>query len=186
MKLLLLVLLFPILAFSQEAAIGFNPGYIVKNAGDTLYGLIKNKVAIPYHPLEDIRFKKDERADVEKLSPEEVIEFYIGRSRYVSMYLPQRKRNYFFEQIVKGYLSYFELEVNGYGSHFYAMVLKENDDPIIYVPNNPLFPFRRKVAEYLKDDEELAKKIRTNIYNEAHVLKIVNEYNAFHAKTTQK
>ena len=186
MKLLILVLLLPVLACSQEDPMGFNQGYIVKNAGDTLYGLIKNRVAIPYHPLKDIRFKKDEHAKAEKLTPDEVKEFYIGRTRYVSMNLPQKKSYYFFEEEIRGYLSYFELEVNGYGPHHYSMLLKENDEPIIYVPDNPLFPFRRKVAEYLKDDEELAKKIRTNIYNEAYVKKIVNEYNAFRNKSGPK
>ncbi len=54
---------------------------------------------------------------METLSPDEVKEFYVGRTRYVSKYPEQRKSNHFFEQVIKGYLSYYEMEVNGYGPH---------------------------------------------------------------------
>ncbi len=56
MILLILLLLFPAVTFSQNDPTGFNQGFIVKNVSDTLYGLIKNRVVIPYHhALKDIR-----------------------------------------------------------------------------------------------------------------------------------
>ena len=186
MKQLLFASLFlPMFACAQVLT-GFNEGYILTNNNDTLYGLLKLRNKIPYKIFPRIQFKKTAEAEVESFAPAEVKGFTMGMEIYESKYVSAKKtEKVFFQLKIKGYLSYYENESYAgpnTGSFYTVFLQKENaEDFFVYQENNPFFPFKRKLSEYLKDYPELASKVRHYKYNQTHIVRIVNEYNEYMA-----
>lgn len=184
-RFLFLLLLIPYLSYSQKEPVGFNDGYVVKNENDTLYGLVKNRAAFPYRFFSDVRFKANENADEEKFTADEIKGYGIGNFRYESKYLPSQKTKGFYKLLIKGYLSYYQMEEQGWGVgnySYYIVFEKETGEYLSFLKDNISFPFKRKVSEFLIDDPDLSKKVKTNIYHQGHLGKIVREYNSFHTK----
>ena len=186
MKLLCFFLFIPLVTISQP--FGYKPGFLVKNNNDTLFGFVEHIVEVPYRILVDVKFKsnKDDKAEV--FSPDSLKEFVIDRTKYVSKYLSLRKHTYFFRASIEGYLSYYELDFNGWGvnniSHYVILQKQDDENLFTYEVDNFFFPFKKKLSEYLSDDPELSKKIKHNIYNEMNIVTIVKEYNSFIKKKT--
>jgi hypothetical protein len=183
MKYIIIVfLLFPIVALAQSIT-GYSNGYIVKNTNDTLYGLVKIRNAFPYKIYNDVQFKKSAESQSASLSPEEVTAFVIGNEMYESKYPSKKEKKAFYQLIIRGFLSYYTMEVYSgpnFGNSYQVILQKENTEELLsYTAFNPLFPFKRKLSEYLKDYPELSAKIKYNKYNQTQLVKIVKEYNAF-------
>jgi hypothetical protein len=186
MKLLCLFLFIPVVTISQP--FGFKPGFLVKNNNDTLFGFVKHIDKVPYRILVNVKFKSNKEDKAESFPPDSLKEFVIDKTKYVSKYLSLRKNKYFFQATIEGYLSYYELDLSKWGvnniSH-YVILQKQNDENLFtYKVDNFLFPFKKKLSQYLADDPELSKKIKHNIYNEMDIVTIVKEYNSFIKKDT--
>jgi hypothetical protein len=167
---------------SAQSTTGYSNGYIVKNNNDTLYGLVKIRNAFPYQIYNDVHFKNDKDSQPTSLSPEDITSFAIGSEVYESK-SPSKRKKAFYQLMIRGFLSYYKMEVyNGpnYGSSYEVILQKENtEETISYTAFNPMFAFKRRLSEYLKDYPELSAKIRYNKYDQTKIRKIVNEYNAF-------
>jgi hypothetical protein len=168
---------------SAQSITGYGNGYIVKNNNDTLYGLVKIRNAFPYQIYNDVHFKNDKDSQPTSLSPEDITSFAIGSEVYESKSPSKKEKKAFYQLMIRGFLSYYKMEVyNGpnYGSSYEVILQKENtEETISYTAFNPMFAFKRRLSEYLKDYPELSAKIRYNKYDQTKIRKIVNEYNAF-------
>jgi hypothetical protein len=180
MKIFFFLLFIPMFVKSQQT--GYNDGFIVKNNNDTIFGSVKNRDAFPYRLLRYVMFKPTKNSQPEYYDPEELKEFQIGNTKYVSRYLKVKKKNYFFEFISGGRLQHYELEFNNWGANnntYYTLLQKDGDEEYLsFEMNNPLFPFRRKIVEYLKEAPGLCKKISSGIYHQGHLKRIIRDYNA--------
>jgi hypothetical protein len=179
MRTFFLLLFLPIMAKSQLT--GYHDGFLVKNSNDTIFGYVKNRDAFPYRLLRYVMFKPTGDSQPEYYDPEDLKEFQIGDTKYVSRYLKAKKKNYFFEFVSGGRLKHYELEFNNWGANnntYYTLLQKDSDEEYLsFEMNNPLFPFRRKIVEYLKEAPELCNKISSGIYNQGHLKRIIRDYN---------
>lgn len=184
MKLLCFFLFVPLVTLSQP--FGYKPGFVVKNNNDTLFGLVKHIENVPYRVLVNVKFKSNAEAKAESFLPDSLKEFVIDKTKYVSKYLSLRKKKYFFQASIEGYLSYYELDFSEWGANrisHYVILQKRNDENLFtYEVNNFFFPFKKKLSEFLVYAPELSKKIKHNIYNEMDIVTIVKEYNSFMKK----
>ncbi|MCW3091956.1 MAG: hypothetical protein JWP81_3025 [Ferruginibacter sp.] len=184
MKLLIIAFTFFPMCMTSQVLTGYNSGFVVTNKNDTIYGLLKLRNTFPYRVHESVLFRQTEEAQPQPFPPAEIKGFVIGKEIYESKYLSDKKeRKGFFQIKIKGFLSYYEMESYGgpqAGSSYKVLLQKEDTDQLfIYDVGNFFFPFRRKLSEYLKDYPELASKIKHNVYNEVHIIQIVNKYNNF-------
>jgi hypothetical protein len=164
---------------AQKFKLGFQNGYVVKNNNDTLYGLVA--IAAELRGIfEDVRFKKSEKSELFIFSPKEVKFFSIDNDFYYSKSIAENKMA-FFTLLVNDSLSMYKHFSGGMNtSKNYILLEKKADGSIFsYVPSNFFFPFRKKIADFLKEDIELCKKIKSNVYNQTHINKIVRLYNEY-------
>lgn len=174
----------PMIGFSQSP--GYNNGFIVKNNNDTLYGLIKNRNLNPYfYSYTEIKFKTDEKAKVEIFTPDSVKAYTVGDSWFVTKYLSQKKKLFFYEIIVEGYVSFYELKLKNFKNDvFYAVLSKQNDEnELAFAELDMFYPFKKRMMEFFKDAPALCNKIRNGIYTQMDIEKIVREYNNLHRET---
>jgi hypothetical protein len=184
MKIVFITLLVSPLYLLSQVLTGYNSGSVIKNNGDTLYGLVKLRNKFPYKLYSNIQFNEKENTEPTSFTPEEIKGFLIGTETYESKYISAKNdKRGFYQLKIRGLLSYFEMEnYGGAGSvsSYQVLLHKDGDDKdFIYDAGNMFFPFKRKLSEYLKEYPELSGKIKHNIYNPTHIEKIVNEYNLF-------
>lgn len=160
----------------------YENGFIVKNNNDTLYGLIKSRNLNPYYAYTEIKFKTIDNAKVEIFTPDSVKAYTAGDSWFVSKYLSQKKRNFFYEMIVEGYVTFYELKLRNFQNEvFYAVLKKENEEnELAFEVINVFYPFKKRMMEFFKDSPALCNKIRNGLYTQLDIKKIVTEYNKQH------
>lgn len=170
---------------------GYKEGYIVTNEGDTLAGLIMNKNTSPYRVFEKIKFKKNKEGDVEELAPDALKSFKIGEEHYLSKLTnagPGPSVKKFLKIIEERYLRYYELEYTRPATAnttltidniiSYAILQRPGEKlEFIIQVNHMTFDFKKRMAEYLKDDPIVSRKIKKGIYTRNEIGKMVKEYN---------
>ncbi len=181
-KVLIPILFFIPFNLLSQGLTDYYQGYIIKSTNDTLHGLVKLRDAFPYNVFSNVRFKAAESARKETFSPDEIKGFVMGKEVYESKYSSAEKEDKrFFKVISKGYLSLYVSErYDGpnTGSTFIILLEKQGtDEVVIYYAADYFFPFRKKIAEYLKECPILAKKITQKEYQKKHIEQIVNDFN---------
>jgi len=79
------------------------------------------------------------------------------------------------------YLSYYEVQLGRGLDYFYHVLQKKDDADEVFYSDDAFQGFKKRVTKYLKDDPALCAKIENGIYKRGDIVKIVREYNAFHA-----
>jgi hypothetical protein len=206
MRSFLLVLIFlPVIAFSQDDAAGYLPGYVVLNNKDTISGLIKRINEMPYHTLyRKIKFEKDEHSKVQVFTPENVKEFVLlGDARYLSVKIKDDSLKDFLEVIINGYVSYYALSESslvtdgpsfpgmpgmpGYNMPIprstlvttYSCEALQKKNEGIYDLKKAFHHFKDNMLQYFADDSDLCEKIKTGYYTKKDIQLIVEAYNTF-------
>jgi hypothetical protein len=173
--------LVPLIGKSQAG--NYEYGFIVKNNNDTVHGLIKSRNLNPYfYSYTEIKFKTDEKANVEIFTPDSVKAYIVGDNWFVTKYLSQKKKNFFYEVIVEGYVTFYELKLRSFQNDvFFAILKKQNEEnELSFEEINVLYPFKKRMMEFFKDAPALCNKIRNGIYTQMDIEKIVREYNKLH------
>jgi hypothetical protein len=173
---------------------GFLKGYIITDKGDTLTGLIKNKNAVPYRVLPNIKFKQDENSKVTEYSPVQLKGFTIGQTRYLSNNFTRfgETAKSFMELIIDDdlmLLEYRETQFGTGGDLVYKVVQRKKDGSQYFFSTSSsdmTFNFKTKISEYLKDNPTLCEKIKSGTYKKKHIIEIVKEYNDFIDSTQAK
>ena len=185
MRILILLLFTPLIGLAQPS--DFEGGLIIKNNNDSIYGLIKKRNQNPYYAYTEIKFKSGERGNIEIFTPDSVKEYILDGIRYISKYLKHKKRNFFYQVIVDGYVSFYELEIQRLdfknpNSYTYYAILKKRDETteLSFAEIDITYPFKKRMMEFFKDAPDLCNKIRNGIYNQTTIEKIVKEYNKLH------
>ncbi|MDX1315681.1 MAG: hypothetical protein R3356_09275, partial [Eudoraea sp.] len=92
---LALILAFGFLPLNAQKR-GYEPGYIITLAGDTLKGQVKDRDPEPFVEIYNrVRFVADGRSSRQKYSPEEILGYGAGGREYVSV--PFREESAFFK-----------------------------------------------------------------------------------------
>ncbi|HEY0652847.1 MAG TPA: hypothetical protein VGD65_06955 [Chryseosolibacter sp.] len=149
------------------------------NKNDTIRGLVKYANAAPYRRLQKIKFKENEDAKVKIFPPEENKAFGAGDKVFHSCRSDGAR--YFMELIIDGPLKLYEYSETKLGvpqnggsadvSNYY--LLREGAYDVFAVSGS----FKKLIAEYLSDNEEIANKIKEGVYKRRDIQEIVQEYN---------
>ncbi len=161
----------PIEVFSQKH---FQPGYVVTNYGDTIFGKVKDRKEGTFVKLyEKIRFKPN-KGFRKRLSPNDIQAYRIGYVNFITMdirdeivffkrnvtFVPNSNNKRFIKIISEDYLSWYEKEYvddSGLSSAYY---FKRADEYEMVFVRSGLFGLNKKrLAEYFADCPELAEKI---------------------------
>lgn len=164
--------------FSQD--LGYVPGYVVTNANDTIRGLIKYANAAPYRRLQNIKFKADQDTKVKIFPPEKNKSFYAGETVFHSV--RSGGTQYFMELVIDGPLKLYELNEtmlgvpqNGASADVRTyFLLRKGEHQAFSVSGS----FKKAIAEYLSDNQEISAKIKDGFYKRNDIHEIVREYNS--------
>ncbi len=173
--------------------IGYLTGYIVTNEGDTLSGLVKNKNALPYRVLSNIKFKHNDGAVVTEYSPSQLKGFTVEKARYISNDKTRfgETSKSFMELIIDDelmLLEFIETQFGTGGDLVYKLIQRKKDESQYLFStsaNDLTLNFKSKISEYLKDAPVLCEKIKSGTYKKKHIVEIVKEYNEF-IKSSEK
>ena len=184
----LLLIMLPFGAWSQRH---YQPGYVVLQQGDTLYGKIKDRRPEPFGKIyESIRFRNG-GLFAKRYGPQDLQWYKAGERLYESCWLsydislfstrmisiPGRGQKEFMRVLVKGPLTYYSLETTQDDSGYYNDIpyLKREDKSEFVRATQGIFGLRRKLlAEYFNDCEKLQEALHNN--DVSTVFEIVNFY----------
>ena len=178
------------LPFESIAQDDYQEGYVVTNANDTLYGMVRDRKTGAFGKLyKKIKFKG--KRGKSRYAPKEIKSYKIGDITFESM--PLISAGHFFDVeyevsprgdfqflkvVEKGYLSYYQLEYEDSDSGYVdntAFFKKENGNILVRV-NQGIFGLKRKkLAAFFIDCPELAERIRTKQIKDA--MEIIHFYN---------
>ncbi len=164
---------------------GFLEGLIVKNNGDTIRGLVKNKNLAPYRILKNVKFKPVNEGKTEVYSPNDLKGYETGANRYVSKLCRDYTGTWtksFVEILVDGYLSLFELQetLMGVGNEIgYRMLQRKNDTTLFSVNEFSVYEkkYKERLLLYLKDEPALCNEIAGGKYPKSDIHDLVRDYN---------
>ncbi len=182
------------LPFESAAQADYQEGYVVTNANDTLYGLVRDKKTGAFGKIyKKIRIKQKRKKS--RYAPKEIISYKIGDATFETMQLISTGRFFedeytvssegdfqFLKVIEKGYLCYYYMEYEDADSGYIDAVafFKKRDGNILVRVNQGIFGLKRKkVAAFLSDCPELAQRIRMKQIKRP--LEIVQFYNHWKA-----
>jgi hypothetical protein len=172
----LLFLFFQFTTLSSQGR--FQPGYIITNENDTLFGFVKDREEAPFAKIyKKIRFK-DESLFTKRFSPDKIAGYVIGEDKYESMWLDVRtvflKTTYwsipgvgekkFLKLTVQGYLSCFQLELYDQESgstESIALFKRREEDHLIRVTQGILGLRMNSLRDYFNDCPELIEKLES-------------------------
>ncbi|MBX7125700.1 MAG: hypothetical protein K1X47_08415 [Cyclobacteriaceae bacterium] len=172
-----LVMTLGVAGHAQET--GFLEGFVVTNDGDTIPGFIKNKNAVPYRVLQDIKFKKDKDSKPIVYTREQLRGFHAGPNRYVKRVIIEEsgERNpYFFEIMIDGPMRLYELHISlmGQGEMVYKILERRDNKEFFSVYGQD---FRGRLADFVRDEPSLVDLVQKGRYNRTNFETLVNDYN---------
>lgn len=185
---LFLLSVLPVIGWAQRH---YQPGYVVLQQGDTLYGKIKDRRPEPFGKIYGrIRFR-DGGLFAQKYSPQDLQSYKAGERLYESCWLsydislfstrmisiPGRGQKEFMRVLVKGQLTYYSLETtqDDYGYYNDIPYLKREDKREFVRATQGIFGLKRKLlAEYFDDCEKLQEALHNN--DVSTVFEIVDFY----------
>lgn len=181
-----------IICNTSTAQRGYYEGYIIKNDGDTLYGKIKDRRAGAFEKIYyRIRFKGE--SGKRRYSANSLKGYKIGEVEYVSMWFeetaefftfrsfsyPSNGNKKFFRVLVKGYLTYYELEYedeDGIQSKGYFKRADKND--LVFVRTGLFGLNKKRLISYFHDCPELQRKIKDKIFKDPFA--VIDFYNQWY------
>ena len=184
-----LFLIVPMIIFAQK---DYETGYIVDNKNDTIIGLVKDRKNGAFGKLyKKIHFKK--RHHKKKFGPDQIIAYKKGMNLYESLWFddavypfqgvyvskPKHGKKVFLKVVVKGYLTYYYLEVEDFESDYIDSVgfYKRNNDDSFARVNQGIFGLKKKtLSKYFHDCPSLVTKMNNGDFNDP--VEIANYYNS--------
>ena len=163
-------------AFIISAQGKFQPGYIVTNNNDTIYGSIRDRKDATFAKIyKKVRFR-DGPVLTKRYSPEKIAGYESGERSYESFWLdvrtdflrtsywsiPGAGEKMFIKVVVKDYLSYYQLEYIDHDSGIIeAIPLFKREDELQFIRvAQGIFGLRKNsLRDYFGDCPELIKKI---------------------------
>jgi len=172
---------------------GYEPGYIITNNNDTLYGYLKDRTSLPFGKLyNNVRVKSHERGLTGGYSPYEINKYCINNQCFISMWYKEESfflnfdyyalegegEKRFMKVIVDGYLSLYHKEYidgeDGYVS--YIPYFKREDEYVLQRATQGILGLKKKqLSLYFKDCPSLIEKMNNNEFTTS--LELVNYYN---------
>lgn len=205
-KILLIAILFAIFQHQGITQLILNPryfgGFIVTTSNDTVRGTIKlpKSAAKGDFSYTDILWRirfVDKHGNESKYFPSQLNSFtfwlengkeitFLSRPNSIKAFggLSAENNALFLELAINGHLKllkgyFFTFTPNGRQSNVVNFLQKGQGSLFRY----RYVLFRVDMAEYLKEDEELTKKIKQRDYHPRNINEIVNEYNDWYNKT---
>ena len=187
-KLLIILILFSSPIYSNN---GFEVGYIITNANDTLYGRIKDRKLGTFNKLYTKIIFINKKGRKKKYDANKIVAYKRGEDEFVSLWFLENSyffdlratsksgkgEKLFFKHVMKGHLNYFHheyVEENGiidYSGYF----KKEHDDEMIFVRTGLFGLNKKQLTSYFKDCPDLQNKIMNKTFTKPY--EIVSYYN---------
>ena len=163
-------------AFSLSAQKTFQPGYIVNNNNDTIYGSIRDRKDAPFAKIYNkIRFKNG-KDFTKKYSPEKINGYKAGERLYESLWLdikadflwssywsiPGVGEKRFVKVIIKDYLCFYQLEFLDPDSDKIEAIplFKRQDENQLIRVTQGIFGLRKNsLRDYFNDCSELIERL---------------------------
>jgi len=155
----------------------YQSGYVITNNNDTLFGMVKDRKSAPFGKIyKKIRFR-DKSIFTKKMGPDQIKGYIIGNNQFESLWIDVSGRffrvNYlsvagsgekqFLKVIVKGYLTYYELEFVDQESGYFDEIpfYKRQNEPSLVRVTQGIFGLKKKrLSEYFHDCPDLVLKIQ--------------------------
>jgi len=170
---------------------GFEDGYIITNATDTLYGQIKDRKLGTFSKLYTKIIFKNKKGRKKKYGAKDIIAYKRGGDEFVSLWFLEnpyffdlratsvegKGKILFFKHIMKGQLNYFYheyVEENGIIDQS-GYFKKEDDAEMIFVRTGLFGLNKKQLTSYFKDCPALQNKIMNKTFTKPY--EIVNYYN---------
>ncbi len=170
---------------------GFEDGYIITNANDTLYGQIKDRKVGTFSKLYIKIIFKNKKGRKKKYDAKSIIAYKRGVDEFVSLWFLEnpyffdlratssagKGKKLFFKHIMKGHLNYFYheyVEENGIIDHR-GYFKKEDEAEMIFVRTGLFGLNKKQLNSYFKDCPSLQNKIMSKTFTKPY--EIVNYYN---------
>lgn len=181
MKNTILVIFLTICAFAQGQDYKISQyyeGYIIKTDGTKERGyILYDDESVRY---EKVTFKKDLKGKKERFKPKDIAGYKVADQVFHTVQFQDIpfKNTKFLVLEKEGCLNQYSYRTYSDGAWSTAMILK-NDDKAINTQNF-IMGYAEKMAEMVKDDKELAAKIKGKEkgYSLLNIEAIVDEYNA--------
>ncbi|MCB9231521.1 MAG: hypothetical protein H6581_07655 [Bacteroidia bacterium] len=186
MKALQLIILLLLLGTGASTfAQKYTPGYLIKDEGDTLYGLVRSDYNYLY-------FKKDQKDQYTKFKLKNIKGYMVGDQVYVPDCFEVIQNNFverrcgFLKLLEKGEVCLYMY----YGSNLY----NQEKHPNLYVKRGEAgpwlvkedaFAFRREMAQLFADHPELPSKIKNKNFTYDDTQTMVSMYNEWAAGQAQ-
>ena len=184
-SIIFIILLFPLFISAQ---IGWLEGYVVTNSLDTLYGKIQ--YTTPAHRSVKCVFKENGYNDKVKYRPFTIRGYFVKGQYYVSrIYDIHPSLTYglgvFMQLMNEGDRPVMVLEYRNTDQEmgFYQTFLAKKGVQSQEI--NPM-KFKKSVAPFFTDYEELHKDIKKGVYKKKDLHKIVTRYNAWYKANIRK
>lgn len=187
------------------------PGFIITLTGDTVKGYLLNINLWLNQKMTFFYPNPDDREGRVKYTPKEIRAYQVGPRYYESFKHPFtnsiRSENFLLRKVdgpIKYYVWYYDedktklmvwdnISLADLGKAFLfdeselwkdEFGKKKNEETLMPFDLKFLIKFARNMAEYVKDDAELAQKIsgKTEGYKNINIEKIIREYNAWYLK----
>ncbi len=176
-------------AFSQK---DYREGYIVTNKGDTLFGKVKDRKVRTFNSVlyDKIRFKQPKSGWFpKKYRPAEILGYGYDDMHFRSLPFTSEGNLfrptttfaygelYFVKIVIDGRLSLIESEyIDDETGYITSKLYLKKKDEMTYALV-PMISFRKKMAEYFSDVDEIKEKIQSREYRLRDIREIVREYN---------
>ncbi|MFX0557005.1 hypothetical protein ACOCEA_09405 [Maribacter sp. CXY002] len=185
----ILWLLFAQISYAQNE---YEPGYVILNTNDTLYGSIKDR---KYGNLfNKIKFKPNYHKKTKRFSAYDLIGYKKGINRYESLWY-QEESNFFRQEysnlegygkkvflkvLIKGKLSCYAKEYiqdgNGYFDYF-ELFIRDGENKFELATQGIFGLKKKRLKEYFKNCPNLVQKINNNgIKNPLDVVRFYNQF----------
>jgi hypothetical protein len=179
--LFILSMVVSIAAVSQDG--GFNQGSIVTMNNDTLPGLVKNVVQVPYHILPNVKFKKAKKDETKTFEPGELKAYETQGQWFISKeYKKGKSVEMLFVQVIStGYLSYYVQTESSMGANPGGgtgvstrgtdYLQREGEQSLTRIGG------KKQLLEYLSDAPGVCKQIEDGTLKKKDLDKVVEAYN---------
>jgi hypothetical protein len=180
--------------FTAQAQKGYQPGYVITQDTDTLYGLVKDRTEPPFQKIyKKVRLKNPGKI-AKKYGPDRIEGYTRGDTHYQSQWLDLQwnvlKQEYisapgvgerkFLKVVYKGYLTWYQLEVMDQDSFTVDTVdlFKRQSEPfMVRVTQGVLGLKRKNLEKYFQDYPDLAGRIaRAELRDPLEIARVYNAW----------
>ena len=154
---------------------GYQKGYVITNAGDTIYGMVKDRSKLPHIMFSKIKLKPENGGDKLSFLPSEIKGYKKGNDLFETMSC-YMDTTVFVKVIHKGFLSLYKYEWDGESGS--ALLLKKQDNPCVTEVDG--LDIRNQLLNYFNDCRPVREKIGQYGVNTDQLADIVTLYNQYY------